>query len=172
MLWSFAGLAVAIFYPFTKRFFAMPQAVLGIAYSFGIVIGFAAVAGSVPAMAWVLLLANLCMVLGYDTEYALVDRDDDLKIGIKTSAITLGRFDVLGIMAFFVLCWVLTAAVLGPLQLGWPFWLGMAAAAVQIGWHYTLIKDRTREGCFVAFSQSHWIGASMFAGVALGFALR
>jgi len=123
-------------------------------------------------MAWVLLLANLCIVLGYDTEYALVDRDDDLKIGIKTSAITLGRFDVLGIMAFFVLCWVLTAAVLGPLQLGWPFWLGMAAAAVQIGWHYTLIKDRTREGCFVAFSQSHWIGASMFAGVALGFALR
>lgn len=170
--WSFAGLAVAIFYPFTKRFFGMPQAVLGIAYSFGIVIGFAAVTGSVPGVAWVLLVANLCMVLAYDTEYAMVDRDDDLLIGMKTSAITLGRFDVLGIMAFFVICWLLTAWVLAPLALGWPFWLGMAVAAVQIAWHYTLIKDRTREGCFVAFSKSHWIGASMFAGVALGFALR
>lgn len=170
--WSFAGLAVAIFYPFTKRFFGMPQAVLGIAYSFGIVIGFAAVTGSVPGVAWVLLVANLCMVLAYDTEYAMVDRDDDLKIGMKTSAITLGRFDVLGIMAFFVVCWVLTAWALAPLALGWPFWLGMAVAAVQIAWHYTLIKDRTREGCFVGFSKSHWIGASMFAGVALGFALR
>lgn len=170
--WSFFGLAVAIFYPFTKRFFGMPQAVLGVAYSCGILIAFAAVSGYVPGMAWVLLVANLCMVLAYDTEYAMVDRDDDLKIGMKTSAITLGRFDVAGIMAFFVVCWVLTAWVLAPLQLGWPFWLGMAVAAVQIAWHYTLIKGRTRAGCFVAFSKSHWIGLSMFAGVALGFALR
>ena len=170
--WSFAGVVIAIFYPFTKRFFAMPQAVLGIAYSFGIVIGFAAVTGSVPGLAWLLLLANLCMVLAYDTEYAMVDRDDDLKIGMKTSAITLGRFDVAGIMAFFATCWVLTAWALAPLELGWPFWLGMAGAAVQMAWHYHLIRARTREGCFVAFSKSHWIGASMFAGVALGFALR
>ena len=170
--WSFFGIVVAVFYPFTKRFFAMPQAVLGIAYSCGIVIAFAAVTGSVPWMAWVLLVANLCMVLAYDTEYAMVDRDDDLKIGMKTSAITLGRFDVLGVMGFFVVCWLLTVWALAPLQLGWPFWLGMGVAAVQILWHYTLIRQRTREGCFVAFSKSHWIGASMFAGVAVGYLLR
>ena len=170
--WSVPAVLFTILYPFTKRFFAMPQAFLGIAFNFGIVIAFAAVTGSVPLAAWVLWFANMFLVLAYDTEYAMVDRDDDLKIGMKTSAITLGRFDVLGIMAFFGLCWALTAWVLVPYRLGWPFWLGMAVAAGQIAWHYTLIKDRTREGCFVAFSKSHWIGASMFAGVALGFALR
>ena len=170
--WSVPAVLFTILYPFTKRFFAMPQAFLGIAFNFGIVIAFAAVTGEVNAAAWTLWLANMFLVLAYDTEYAMVDRDDDLKIGMKTSAITLGRFDVAGVMSFFVLCWALIAWVLAPYQLGWPFWLGMGVAAVQIGWHYTLIRHRTREGCFVAFSKSHWIGAAIFAGVALGFALK
>ena len=170
--WSVPAVAFTVLYPFTKRFFAMPQAFLGIAFNFGIVIAFAAVRGQVPAQAWLLWLANLFLVLAYDTEYAMVDRDDDLKIGMKTSAITLGRWDVAGIVLFFALCLGLTAAALAPLGLGWPLWLGLAAAAAQVAWHYTLIRGRTRAGCFTAFSQSHWIGASLFAGVALGYALR
>src|SRR5690606_36403979 len=142
--WSVPAVLFTILYPYTKRFFAMPQAFLGIAFNFGIVIAFAAVTGQVGSTAWVLWLANMCMVLGYDTEYAMVDRDDDLKIGMKTSAITLGRFDVVAIMVFFALCLGLTVWALLPLGLGWPFWLGMAAAAVQVIWHYTLIKERTR----------------------------
>lgn len=170
--WSVPAVLFTILYPFTKRFFAMPQAFLGIAFNFGIVIAFAAVTGEVSATAWTLWLANMFLVLAYDTEYAMVDRDDDLKIGMKTSAITLGRFDVTAIMLFFALCWGLIAWVLTPYRLGWPFWLGMGVAAAQIFWHFSLIKDRTREGCFVAFSKSHWIGAAIFAGVALGFALK
>lgn len=170
--WSVPAVLFTILYPFTKRFFAMPQAFLGIAFNFGIVIAFAAVTGEVSATAWTLWLANMFLVLAYDTEYAMVDRDDDLKIGMKTSAITLGRFDVTAIMLFFVLCWGLIAWVLAPYRLGWPYWLGMGVAAAQIVWHFSLIKDRTREGCFVAFSKSHWIGAAIFAGVALGFALK
>ncbi|WP_313561519.1 4-hydroxybenzoate octaprenyltransferase [Diaphorobacter nitroreducens] len=170
--WSVPAVLFTILYPFTKRFFAMPQAFLGIAFNFGIVIAFAAVQGRVPATAWVLWLANLFLVLAYDTEYAMVDRDDDLKIGMKTSAITLGRFDVAAIMGFFVLCLGLTAWVLAPYGLGWPLWLGLGVAAAQVARHFTLIKDRTREGCFTAFSKSHWIGAAIFAGVALGYLLR
>lgn len=170
--WSVPAVLFTILYPFTKRFFAMPQAFLGIAFNFGIVIAFAAVTGSVGWTAWILWLANMFLVLAYDTEYAMVDRDDDLKIGMKTSAITLGRFDVLGIMTFFVLCLALTIWALLPYGLGWPFWLGMSAAAAQVVWHFTLIKDRQRAGCFVAFSKSHYIGLTIFAGIALGFGLR
>lgn len=172
VLWSVPAVLFTILYPYTKRFFAMPQAFLGIAFNFGIVIAFAAVAGEVGSTAWVLWLANMCMVLGYDTEYAMVDRDDDLKIGMKTSAITLGRFDVAGVMAFFIACLGLTAWVLQPYGLGWPLWAGLAVAAAQVAWHYTLIRSRQRPGCFTAFSKSHWMGAALFAGVALGFALR
>lgn len=170
--WAVPAVLFTILYPFTKRFFAMPQAFLGIAFNFGIVIAFAAVRGEVPATAWVLWLANLFLVLAYDTEYAMVDRDDDLKIGMKTSAITLGRFDVAGIMVFFALCLALTAWALWPLVPGWPLALGLGAAAAQVAWHYTLIRARTRAGCFTAFSKSHWIGVALFAGVALGYALR
>ena len=170
--WSVPAVLFTILYPFTKRFFAMPQAFLGIAFNFGIVIAFAAVTGNVPITAWILWFANMFLVLAYDTEYAMVDRDDDLKIGMKTSAITLGRFDVAAIMAFFVLCLVLTVWAVLPYGLGWPFWVGMALATAQVIWHYTLIKNRTREGCFVAFSKSHWIGMTIFAGIALGFATR
>ena len=170
--WAVPAVLFTILYPFTKRFFAMPQAFLGIAFNFGIVIAFAAVRGEVPATAWVLWLANLFLVLAYDTEYAMVDRDDDLKIGMKTSAITLGRFDVAGIMVFFALCLALTAWALWPLVPGWPLALGLGAAVAQVAWHYTLIRGRTRAGCFTAFSKSHWIGVALFAGVALGYALR
>ena len=172
ILWSFAALAVTIFYPFTKRFFSMPQAVLGVAFSFGIPMAFAAVTGTVPALAWWLLLGNLFWVLAYDTEYAMVDRDDDLKIGIRTSAITLGRFDVAGVMLFyaaFLAIWAWLGAGLGA---GWPYFAGLAAAAAIAGWHYTLIRTRTREGCFRAFRLNHWLGLAVFAGVAADFALR
>lgn len=134
-------------------------------------IAFAAVIGEVPATAWLLWTANMFMVLAYDTEY-MVDRDDDLKIGMKTSAITLGRFDVFGIMLFFALCWGLTAVAIAPYHLGWPFWLGMGVAAARMVWHFTLIRNRTREGCFTAFSKSHWMGVAIFVGVVLGFAFR
>jgi 4-hydroxybenzoate polyprenyltransferase len=170
--WSVVALAVSIAYPFTKRFFAMPQAVLGVAFSFGIPMAFAAVQGQVPALAWGLLVGNLFWVLAYDTEYAMVDRDDDLKIGIRTSAITLGRFDVAGVMLFygvFVAVWGLLGAQLG---LGWPYFAGLAAAALLAAWHYTLIRDRSREGCFRAFRLNHWVGFAVFAGTAAAFALR
>ncbi len=169
--WSFAALAVAVFYPYTKRFFAMPQAVLGVAFSFGIPMAFAAVRGEVPALAWALLVANLFWVLAYDTEYAMVDRDDDLRIGIRTSAITLGRWDVAAVLAFYVLHLVLWTWLVWPLA-GGP-WLaaGVALAAAQVVWHAWLIRHRTREGCFAAFRRNHWLGASLFAGVVLQLAL-
>ena len=168
LAWSCLALAVAFLYPYAKRFVAMPQAVLGIAFSFGIPMAFAAVTGEVPWLAWVLLLGNLFWVLAYDTEYAMVDRDDDLKIGMKTSAITLGRWDVLAVMLFyaaFVGVWgAVLDAVSKPLLLA-----GLAVAALQAAWHFLLIKDRTRDGCFKAFRLNHWVGFAAFVGVALSF---
>lgn len=169
---SFPALAIAIAYPYAKRHVSMPQAVLGVAFSFGIPMAFAAVQGWVPLQGWLLLAGNLFWVLAYDTEYAMVDRDDDLKIGMKTSAITLGRWDVAGVMLFY-LCylaiWLFFAASQAPSAL---LYIAFAAAAAQALWHYTLIRERTREGCFVAFSQNHWLGATVFAGIALSLALR
>ena len=170
--WSVPALLVAIAYPFTKRVIAMPQAVLGIAFNFGIVIAFAAVQGAVPVVAWWLWLGNLFWVLAYDTEYAMVDRDDDLKIGIKTSAITLGRFDVAGVMAFYVLFLLIWTLALIPYALGALFYIAIAVALGQAVWHFTLIRTRTREGCFAAFRVNHWLGATVFAGVAGGYLLR
>jgi len=172
VLWSFAALAVSVFYPYTKRFFSMPQAVLGVAFSFGIPMAFAAVQGRVPALAWALLLGNLFWVLAYDTEYAMVDRDDDLKIGIRTSAITLGRFDVAGVMLFYGLYLAIWAAIGVGLGLRWPFQAGIAAGAAIAAWHYTLIRDRARDGCFRAFRLNHWLGFTVFAGTLLAYALR
>jgi len=164
--WSVPALLVTILYPFTKRFFAMPQAVLGIAFNFGIVIAFAAVRGEVPAMAWLLWLGNLFWVLAYDTEYAMVDRDDDLKIGMKTSAITLGRFDVAAIVVFYLLFLGFWVLALIPLALGAIFYIAIALALAQVGWHWWLIRTRTREGCFRAFRMNHWVGFTLFAGIA------
>ena len=180
---SFAALAIALAYPYAKRWVAMPQAVLGVAFSFGVPMAFAAVLGgrdwgwaalaaAVPLQALGLLLGNLCWVLAYDTEYAMVDRDDDLKIGIQTSAITLGRFDVAGVMAFYTAYLASWAALGVSLGLGRWFLAGVAAGAAQAAWHFTLIRSRSRDGCFKAFRLNHWLGFAVFVGVALDLALR
>jgi 4-hydroxybenzoate polyprenyltransferase len=170
--WSFAALTVSIFYPFTKRFFSMPQAVLGVAFSFGIPMAFAAVRGEVPPLAWWLLLGNLFWVLAYDTEYAMVDRDDDLKIGIKTSAITLGRFDVAGVMLFYATYLAVWAVLGAQIGFGWAYAAGIAVAAAVAAWHFTLIRERSRDGCFKSFRLNHWVGFAVFAGLVVDSTLR
>ncbi|MEJ8852012.1 4-hydroxybenzoate octaprenyltransferase [Variovorax rhizosphaerae] len=172
VLWSFGALAITLIYPFAKRFVSIPQAVLGIAFSFGIPMSFAAVQGSVPALAWWLLAGNLFWVLAYDTEYAMVDRDDDLKIGMKTSAITFGRFDVTAVMISYAVFIAIWGWIGYSHQLGVAFFLAIAVAAGQALWHWRLIHTRTREGCFKAFRLNHWLGFSVFAGIAVGYALR
>ena len=169
--WSFPALAGTLSSPYAKRVVSMPQAVLGVAFSFGIPMAYAAVQGRVPLEAWGLMLGNLFWVLAYDTEYAMVDRDDDLRIGVKTSAITLGRWDVPAVMGFYavyLVVWLWVAAARAPSPI---LYVAFAAAAAQAAWHYTLIRDRTREGCFVAFSQNHWLAATVFAGIALTFGI-
>ena len=183
ILLSFAALAIAIAYPYAKRFVSMPQAVLGVAFSFGIPMAFSAVLGgadwhwravadAVPPHAWWLLVSNLFWVLAYDTEYAMVDRDDDIRIGIRTSALTLGRFDVAGVMAFYLIHLASWAAIGRLLGLGGWFLAGVAVAAAQVAWHCGLIRGRTREGCFKAFRLNHWVGFAVFAGTAVDLALR
>jgi 4-hydroxybenzoate polyprenyltransferase len=183
VLWSVAALAVTVFYPFTKRFFSMPQAVLGVAFSFGIPMAFAAVRGggswdwasvpgAVPALAWWLLLGNLFWVIAYDTEYAMVDRDDDLKIGIQTSAITFGRFDVAAVMACYALYLAMWAGLGARQGLGAVYFAGLAVAAGIALWHFTLIRGRSREGCFRAFRVNHWLGFAVFAGLVADSMLR
>lgn len=169
---SIAAVIIAATYPYFKRFFAIPQAYLGIAFGFGIPMGFAAIQNSVPATAWLLLLANVFWAIAYDTEYAMVDRDDDLKIGMKTSAITFGRFDVAAVM----LCYALTLALV--FMVGWQyglrlwFGLGVLAAAGCALYHYSLIRTRSRDGCFTAFRHNNWLGAALFAGVALDYCFQ
>ncbi len=172
IIWSFAALAITLAYPYAKRFVSMPQAVLGVAFSFGIPMAFTAVQGGVPVLAWVLMLGNLFWVLAYDTEYAMVDRDDDLLIGMKTSAITLGRFDVLVIMVsylIFIISW--DVALMARVQ-GKAFNVAMTLAFAQVAWHYTLIRSRERDGCFQAFRLNHWLGFTLFAGIAASYALK
>ncbi|HET7836299.1 MAG TPA: 4-hydroxybenzoate octaprenyltransferase [Variovorax sp.] len=171
VLWSFVALAVTLAYPYAKRFVSIPQAVLGIAFSFGIPMAFSAVRGEVPALAWWLLAGNLFWVLAYDTEYAMVDRDDDLLIGMKTSAITFGRLDVPIVMACYLTFLVVWTAIGAGMGLGPVFYLAIAAAAAQALWHWRLIRDRTREGCFKAFRLNHWLGFTVFVGVVAGYAL-
>ena len=170
--WSFAALGVTVVYPYAKRFVSMPQAVLGIAFSFGIPMAFAAVQSRVPLVAWVLLLGNLFWVVAYDTEYAMVDRDDDLRIGMKTSAITLGRADVPVIMVCYTAYLVIWGGVLAGRIPDLVLLAGIGAAAAQAIWHFTLIRGRTREGCFQAFRLNHWVALAVFAGIAAGYALR
>jgi 4-hydroxybenzoate polyprenyltransferase len=166
---SVAALFLAASYPFTKRFFAVPQAYLGVAFGFGIPMAYAAHLHEVPAEAWWLLLANVFWAVAYDTEYAMVDRVDDLKIGIKTSAITFGRYDV----AVVMLCYATALGLIGwvgyGLNMGGVFYAGLALAAVIAGYHFTLIRAREPASCFKAFLHNNWIGASIFAGIALDF---
>ena len=170
--WSFAALAVTLIYPYAKRYISMPQAVLGVAFSFGIPMAFAAVQSRVPLLAWVLLLGNLFWVIAYDTEYAMVDRDDDLRIGMKTSAITLGRFDVAGVMFFYLAFLAIWAyALAGALSSG-IYFLAIFAALLQALWHGWLIRKRERDGCFKAFRMNHWLGFTVFAGVLLSYWAR
>jgi 4-hydroxybenzoate polyprenyltransferase len=169
---SIAALVIAGTYPYFKRFFAIPQAYLGIAFGFGIPMAFAAIQNTVPLVAWVLLISNVFWTLAYDTEYAMVDRDDDLKIGIRTSAITFGRYDVAIIM--FCYAMHLSLLLLCGWQQGLRYWFvaGLAVAAGIAVYHYTLIRGRERDPCFYAFRHNNWLGAAVFAGVALDYALR
>jgi len=169
---SAAALAVTLAYPYAKRYVSMPQAVLGIAFGMGIPMAFTAVRGDLPPLAWLLMLGNLFWVLAYDTEYAMVDRDDDLRLGIKTSAITLGMWDVPVVMLFylaFIGIWTLALADYVP---GVPFHVGIALALAQVVWHFTLIRSRSREGCFKAFRLNHWLGVAVFAGIAASYAVH
>ena len=170
ILLSFAALAIAWSYPFSKCFFALPQLYLGIAFGFGIPMAYAAVRGELPWECWALLAANVCYAFAYDTEYAMVDRDDDLKLGIRTSAIALGRLDVAGVMASYAAMLAILAWLGIALRLGWQFHAGLTAAAAMMVYHYTLIRDRSRAGCFKAFRHNNWVGAAIFAGIALSYA--
>jgi 4-hydroxybenzoate polyprenyltransferase len=171
LVWGLSLVAVflAASYPFTKRFFAIPQAYLGVAFGFGIPMAYAAAQGAVPSVAWWMLLANVFWAIAYDTEYAMVDREDDLKIGIRTSAITFGKFDVIAVMTSYVLSLAILCGVGVAEKLSWGFQSGIAVAALVAGYHYSLIYRREREACFKAFRHNVWIGAAIFAGLVVEF---
>jgi 4-hydroxybenzoate polyprenyltransferase len=162
---SFVGLAIAATYPYSKRFFALPQAYLGIAFGFGIPMAYAAIQFRLPLECWLLLAANVCYSFAYDTEYAMVDRDDDARLGIHTSALTLGRWDVAAVMASYAAMITLLLLLGLRLTLGWPYYLGLAVAAAMMAYHWVLIRDRSREGCFRAFMHNNWVGGAIFAGI-------
>ena len=167
--WSFVALAVTVIYPFAKRYVSMPQAVLGVAFSFGIPMAFAAVQSRVPMLAWILLAGNLFWVIAYDTEYAMVDRDDDLKIGMKTSAITLGRFDVAAVMLSYLIYLSIWALALIQRASSAIYLIAIALALLQAVWHGWLIRKRERDDCFKAFRLNHWLGFTVFAGLVFSY---
>lgn len=168
---SFTALFLAVSYPFTKRFLAIPQAYLGIAFGFGIPMAYAALDYYVPTIAWQLLLANIFWAIAYDTEYAMVDREDDLKIGIRSSAIFFGRFDVLAVMVCYTAMLLLLLRMGIMLGLKWPYYVGLLAASGIAVYHYALIRKRERANCFKAFLHNNWLGASIFLGIAASYAL-
>jgi 4-hydroxybenzoate polyprenyltransferase len=169
---SFIALLIAVIYPFTKRFFSIPQAVLGVAFGFGIPMTYAAELNTVPWQAWLMLLGNIFWAIAYDTAYAMVDRDDDIKIGIKTSAITFGQYEVTAIVTCYVLFFVIMAFLASQENLNIWFWLGWGGAILCAVYHYTLVKTRDRIKCFAAFNHNNWLGAILFLGVALAFYLK
>jgi len=172
LLLSMIALAIAVTYPFTKRFFALPQLYLGVAFGFGIPMAYAAIQWRLPPECWALLAANVFYAFAYDTEYAMVDRDDDAKIGIRTSALTLGRYDVAAVMASYAAMLAILAGIGIFLRLHWPYYAGLALAAALMGYHFRLIRSRTREGCFKAFQHNNWVGAAVFGGIVAAYALR
>ena len=165
---SVAALAVTLVYPYAKRFVSMPQAVLGVAFGMGIPMAFAAATKTVPMTAWMLMLANLFWVLAYDTEYAMVDRDDDRLLGIQTSALTLGQQDIPVVMLCYALYLSISALTLVQSALSAFFWIAIGMAMAQVVWHYRLIRHRSREGCMRAFVHNHWLGLTVFIGVVMG----
>ena len=167
---SFFALAVAILYPFTKRFFAIPQAVLGIAFGFGIPMAYAAVLGFIPLEAWVLFVGNIFWAIAYDTAYAMVDRDDDLRLGLRTSAITFGRFDVIAIAVSYGMLFLSQVWVAQLANLSNYFWLGWCLALACAVYHLKLVSTRKREECFKAFRHNNWLGGFLFLGILLGLA--
>ena len=171
LLLSFVALAIACLYPFAKRVFPLPQIFLGIAFAFGVPMAFAAIAGALPAQCWLLFSAGILYGFGYDTEYAMVDRDDDLAVGIHTSAITLGRFDVAAVLASYAGMVALLAWLGAARGFAWPYWAGLGAAAALLAWHYPMIRGRSREGCFRAFRHASWAGLAVFAGIVLAYPL-
>lgn len=169
VLMSLPAAFLAGSYPFTKRFFPMPQAYLGVAFGFSIPMAYVAVQGSVPLVAWLIFAANVFWTIAYDTEYALVDKPDDLKLNIKTAAITLGRFDVAGIMLCYAICLLLWACVALLLGFKGVFWLAWLVASGIVAYHFVLIRHRDRANCFKAFLHNNWIGATLFAGLVLQY---
>ena len=169
--WSVVALFLAASYPLTKRFLSIPQAYLGVAFGFGIPMAFVAHLDAVPPVAWWLLLANVFWAIAYDTEYAMVDRADDLKIGIKTSAITFGRFDVAAVMACYAATFGLIGWVGWQFGLGVAFYIGLGVAAAIAVYHFTLIREREPGKCFKAFLHNNWVGLSIFAGIAIDYLL-
>ena len=172
ILLSFPAVGIAFVYPFCKRFFVLPQAFLGIAFSFGMPMAYAAVYDAVPPVAWWLLFFNLFWVIAYDTEYAMVDRDDDLRLGLRTSAIAFGRFDVRAVMLCYAVYLAGMTAVGVWQTMGVAYFVGLACALACAVFHWTLIRDRSREGCFRAFLHNHWLGFAVFAGIAVDYAVR
>jgi 4-hydroxybenzoate polyprenyltransferase len=169
ILLSFLGLAITVIYPFLKRFFVFPQAGLGIAFSFGVPMAYAAQLGGLPLEAWALMLATFFWIIAYDTEYAMVDRDDDLKLGLKSSAIALGRFDVAGVVLAHTL-FIATMTLIGHWQrLGTLYFSGLVVAAGLVAYQYWLIRGRDRDRCFRAFRNNSWMGLAILVGVALEF---
>lgn len=164
---SFVAVALAVIYPFLKRIFPLPQAWLGLAFGFGIPMAYAAQQDRLPAVAWVLLVANVFWAIAYDTEYAMVDRDDDLRIGVKSSAILLGRYDVAGVISAHALFLAIMAATGWWQSLGVLYYCGLAAAAGLVAYQYRLIRGRDRSLCFKAFLNNNWVGAAVFIGLAL-----
>ena len=171
-LMSFPALFLAVSYPFTKRFLAIPQAYLGIAFGFGIPMAFAAIVGSLPPVAWVLLLANIFWAVAYDTEYAMVDRNDDIHLGIHSSALFFGKYDVVAVMICYTVTLLLLAIAGLMAGLGIAYFVGLIVAEGIAFHHYKLIKDRDREKCFAAFMHNNWLGAAVFGGVVLNYWLR
>jgi 4-hydroxybenzoate polyprenyltransferase len=172
MLLSVAALAIAASYPYAKRVFPLPQAYLGIAFGFGIPMAYAAIQDRLPLESWLLLAANVCYAFAYDTEYAMVDRDDDARLAIRTSALTLGRWDVAAVIASYATMLVLLVVVGAFVGLRWPYYLGLAAAAAMMVHHWRLIRTRSRSACFEAFRHNNWVGMAVFAGIVASFAIE
>ncbi|MCX7626877.1 MAG: 4-hydroxybenzoate octaprenyltransferase [Methylophilaceae bacterium] len=169
---SVVALFLAATYPFTKRFFWIPQAYLGVAFGFGIPMAFAAQLDTVPGLAWELLVANVFWAIAYDTEYAMVDREDDRRIGIRSSALLFGRFDVVAVMLCYATMLGILAWIGYRIHLKWPYFVGLAIAASLAAYHYTLIRQRDRAGCFKAFLHNNWVGAAIFLGLVGSYAAR